>query len=334
MTTGNTLKHRAHPVLIWLTVLVTAPAIIDAFLVPNGKSSSPSVLTGGATTSNQRQVATSFMSPRAPTALSVWWFGGTEEKENFDEDSDSCELVAVRIEKSSPNSRKIAGDITVATPIDDVWAILTDYNRLSIHVPNLVESKIVSSKGRGSQGDGAYQCRLYQKGAQKIIGFEFGADVTMDMTESIVSGASHHAPAGKDDEAVSYPETRKIAFKCVDSMFFSEFDGEWSASEILGENGDQFTKLSYVVDVRPKGPVPVAALEWRIREDVPTNLRAVKRAAMTVGEAGVLATRPKSSSSASSLKESLRRNVQLAAGRLGQMNWGEDETMAAYLKSE
>jgi hypothetical protein len=335
MTTGNTLKRRAQPLLIWLTVLVTAPAIVDAFLVPNGKFSSfadPSVPTG-ATTRNQHPAATSFVSPRTPTALSVWWFGGTEEKENFDEDSDSCELVAVRIEKSSPNSRKIAGDITVGSPIDDVWAILTDYNRLSIHVPNLVESKVVSSRGRGSPGDGMYQCRLYQKGAQKIIGFEFGADVTMDMTERIVSG-SHHSPSGDDAAAVSYPETRKIAFKCVDSMFFSEFDGEWSASEMVGENGEQLTKLSYVVDVRPKGPVPVAALEWRIREDVPTNLRAVKRAAMTVGEAGVLASRPKSSSSAPSLKESVRRNVQLAAGRLGQMNWGEDETMAVYLKSE
>jgi len=36
--------------------------------------------------------------------------------------------------------------------------------------------------------------------------------------------------------------------------------------------------------VRPKGPVPVAALEWRIREDVPTNLRAVKAA--TLGMVG------------------------------------------------
>ena len=33
--------------------------------------------------------------------------------------------------------------------------------------------------------------------------------------------------------------------------------------------------------------VPVAALEWRIREDVPTNLRAVKKAATEVGYEGV-----------------------------------------------
>ena len=31
--------------------------------------------------------------------------------------------------------------------------------------------------------------------------------------------------------------------------------------------------------IRPRGPVPVAALEWRIREDVPTNLLAVRAAA-------------------------------------------------------
>ena len=31
--------------------------------------------------------------------------------------------------------------------------------------------------------------------------------------------------------------------------------------------------------MRPKGPVPVVALEWRIREDIPVNLIAVKRAA-------------------------------------------------------
>lgn len=31
-----------------------------------------------------------------------------------------------------------------------------------------------------------------------------------------------------------------------------------------------------MVNVKPKGPVPVGALEWRIKEDVPTNLRAVK----------------------------------------------------------
>ena len=33
------------------------------------------------------------------------------------------------------------------------------------------------------------------------------------------------------------------------------------------------------VFIRPNGPVPVLPLEWRIKEDVPTNLNAVKAAA-------------------------------------------------------
>merc|ERR1712157_412693 len=50
-----------------------------------------------------------------------------------------------------------------------------------------------------------------------------------------------------------------------------------------------------MVDVRPKGPVPVAALEWRIREDIPNNLRAVKKAAVEVGREGILKMRRNSS---------------------------------------
>lgn len=200
----------------------------------------------------------------------VWWFGGSQ---NVDEnaDNDSCELVAVRIEKTSSNSRRILGEITIPNvPMDAVWSILTDYDNLAIHVPNLVESKIIQRGMNGRPGDGQYQCRLYQKGAQKIIGFEFGASVTMDMKEAISASQ------------------QKINFKCYDSFFFQEFDGEWKVHERPSSsftNGDNTNNniesvLSYVVDVRPKGPVPVAALEWRIREDVPTNLRAVKKAAV------------------------------------------------------
>ena len=32
--------------------------------------------------------------------------------------------------------------------------------------------------------------------------------------------------------------------------------------------------MRYIVDVRPKGAVPVAALEWRIKEDVPVHILA------------------------------------------------------------
>lgn len=215
-------------------------------------------------------------STASSTTLPVTWFGGTAETETADPngDDDSCELVAVRIERTSANSRRILGEIVVDATIDDVWGILTDYDRLAVHVPNLVESRIVQRQTPDRKpGDGSFQCRLFQKGAQKIVGFEFGASVTMDMIE--------RAYTTEKNEITT--ETRIIQFKCHDSFFFQTFDGEWKAVEQInkGSGGAAVeTVLSYVVDVRPKGPVPVAALEWRIREDVPTNLRAVKTAAM------------------------------------------------------
>lgn len=229
------------------------------------------------------------------TELNVRWFGGGSQ-----EDSNNDERLGVKIERTSANSRRIAGEIIVSRSIDDVWAILTDYDNLAIHVPNLVESNIIGPKlsnNNSVQGDGNYKCKLYQKGAQKIVGFEFGASVTMEMTENIrMSNVVMPRVLNLGNEKkVQAGEQRRIYFKCVDSQFFSEFDGEWKVSWTVDPD-DAFelaTKVEYVVEVRPKGPVPVQALEWRIREDVPTNLRAVKAASLDLGKEGVLALREK-----------------------------------------
>lgn len=223
--------------------------------------------------------------------LQVKWFGGSPEKTG-----DNDELLGVKIERTSPNSRRIAGEIIISKPMDDVWAILTDYDNLAVHVPNLVESRRVGpSISNNVQGDGTYKCQLYQKGAQKIIGFEFGASVTMLMTEGITMSNIVTPRVMKlgMEKKIQAGEQRRIKFKCIQSQFFSEFDGEWKCTWIADPN-DAFelaTKVEYVVDVRPRGPVPVQALEWRIREDVPTNLRAVKMASINSGLAGVMKLR-------------------------------------------
>ncbi len=253
------------------------------------------------------------------TALNVWWFGGTEQNEQQNEDDESCELVAVRIEKPTSNSRKIAGELSVqGVTVEDVWSILTDYDRLSIHVPNLKESKIVRENSKyGTPGDGSYKCQLYQVGAQKIIGFDFSASVTMDMTEQILSASTSNA--------------RKIHFRCAKSQFFSTFDGSWTVQEQQNPaTGEPEVLCSYDVLVKPKGPVPVAALEWRIREDVPTNLRAVKAATMkkvSMHAQNEIKT-VQNLSSSRKLMES-RQPRQLATV---MVDWERGETMAKYLE--
>jgi len=112
--------------------------------------------------------------------------------------------------------------------------------------------------------------RVYQRGAQRVFGFEFGADVTLEMTERVPRSRSE-----------GYPNIHAVEFKCIDSLFFSQFDGAW----MLEECAHNKTMVRYFVDVRPKGPVPVAALEWRIKEDVPVNILAVCKAAQSCSTA-------------------------------------------------
>lgn len=192
------------------------------------------------------------------------------------------------------NSRRISASIIIDRPLEDVWSILTDYDNLSTHVPNLVQSRLVDSPSGG--------LRLFQEGSQKIVGFDFSASLMMDMTESI-------------DSSGSFPK-RTIGFKLVESPFFSEFDGTWnlrvhSRKKVPGTSSFTYTtKLFYEVFIRPNGPVPVLALEWRIKEDVPLNLMAVKRASEKL---------PLSELSSTS------RTVRA-------MDWEAEETLGLYIK--
>lgn len=170
----------------------------------------------------------------------------------------------VLIEAPSINTRRVTASIIIDTPMNVVWSILTDYNNLATHVPNLVKSYLVPA-GRS--------LRLFQEGAQKIIGFDFRASLLMDMTEE------------KEDESRALKEWL-LRFKLIESRMFDAFDGQWTLryhsrhreiDPITQQSVYKYkTKLTYSVFVRPKGPVPVLALEWRIKEDVPINLYAVK----------------------------------------------------------
>jgi len=112
---------------------------------------------------------------------------------------------------------------------------------------------------------------------QRIVGFDWCVVMPEALGQKRVF---NRLPASV--EGVNVVEEKSIHFKCVESQFFSEFDGEWCTDP--DDPSKLASKVEYVVDVGPRGPVPVQALEWRIREDVPTNLRAVKAAAMDLGK--------------------------------------------------
>lgn len=280
------------------TVLLLALQESTGFLIrTNNYSVKPHFLTDQQ--HGQSQHRQSRMIPLSLFGRSVISDSVRSQHDSYDEENESA--VTIRVEKTSFSSRRIGGDITVPAPLKDVWAILTDYNRLATHVPNLIKSQVIRNfTPNHEQGDGEFRCKLYQEGAQNIAGFGFSASVTMDMTEKILKSVSQSvlsssslpyskktAERSKEEQLIL--DGRSIGFKCAESSFFSKFDGEWKIQEQINSHGEIETSITYLVDVKPKGPVPIAALEWRIRKDVPINLLAVKKAAMMLSETRVLA---------------------------------------------
>ena len=211
------------------------------------------------------------------------------------------ELSDVLIEAPSMQSRRISATIMVDGEVDEVWKVLTDYNNLAVHVPNLVQSYVVMGGRGGMMSAGALMMdnggrlkdddgepivtdvRIFQEGAQKILGFDFRASLKMDMTAAPTVYSPAGGGGGEERREVT---SRRLNFKLADSFMFSAFDGSWTVgahSQKQLRSGEVVSRsqLTYSVLVRPRGPVPVAALEWRIKEDVPVNLRAVKKAVET-----------------------------------------------------
>lgn len=234
----------------------------------------------------------------------------------FDLSQFNAAKTTVRIEAPTINSRKITADIIVNTPMDKVWSILTDYNNLATHVPNLVQSKRVQVPGEPAK------IRLFQEGAQRIIGFDFRASLMMDMSEQ---------PFWEYDGILL--RQRKLSFKLVESKMFQTFDGSWTVEvhskrreydTKMQKQIDKYkTKLTYEVFVRPRGPVPVIALEWRIKEDIPINLWAIKLASERLPYSD-----KESTADSDVVKAQSSQSLQSKGFR---PDWASDETLGLYM---
>lgn len=98
-----------------------------------------------------------------------------------------CVSLPVDIRSTGPNSRRISSAIDVNASQEDVWAIITDYDRISEYTPNVLRSRVVPSASAG--------IRVYQEGAQNIAGFEFRASLTMEMKEVLTDALRRPLPA-------------------------------------------------------------------------------------------------------------------------------------------
>lgn len=111
--------------------------------------------------------------------------------------------AVVRVEKAPENSRRIFAGIDIYSSVDDVWKVLTDYDRLQDVVPNLVDNTVMElyeSTDRTVENEESFdemtdeeKCRLLslqmggakmkQIGGAKVVGINFSASMTLEVRE-------------------------------------------------------------------------------------------------------------------------------------------------------
>jgi ribosome-associated toxin RatA of RatAB toxin-antitoxin module len=167
----------------------------------------------------------------------------------------SKEKVDLNVTNLGDNTRRVEARIAIQTPLDAVWAVLTDYDHLADHIPGLAESRVLESRPNGA--------RLLQIGQKNLaLGVKFKAKAVVEVTEE----APHILPDGT---------LRDLHFETVEGDF-QIFKGTWRMHQKSGLE----TYLSYILEVRPKRWMPVALIQGVLGHEITCNLVSVRKVAL------------------------------------------------------
>lgn len=138
----------------------------------------------------------------------------------------------------------IQATINVHADADTLWSTLTDYNRLTEFVPNLIVSRIISLPGRPTE--------IEQRADSGVLSFAFPDHVVL---------------------AIEERPPNLIRFRAISGSVLS-MNGEWRI-----EDRSNLVRLIYRAKVLPIVPPPPFVSEKIIRDEISTRLEAVVREA-------------------------------------------------------
>mgnify|MGYP001797318969 FL=1 len=157
--------------------------------------------------------------------------------------SPTAAYVEISTEKRPARERRILASVIIPQPVEKVWEVITDYERLSDFIPSLTSSKLIpNSDGR---------IRLEQIVAQCFLKVQICARVVLDMTEN-------------------FPHEVGFSMREGD---FNQFEGAWQLEPTEGG----LTRLSYDLFVKPPRAMPVKLIEHHIRNNLTNNLLAIHK---------------------------------------------------------
>lgn len=205
----------------------------------------------------------------------------------------------VRIEVAPSNSRRIFSGIDIIAPIELIWKTLTDYENLQDLVPSLVSNTVLFRTEDGG-------ARLDQVGEAKVLpGIKFQARAVLDVVPydeqnpiPINMLMDSIFPDRVDQQEKEYFRNVSLCrdvFPCPDAYQelpyrdltmqnvpgqgdFLHYQGVWRMQQLprCALTGVSATRLTYAVEIRPKGFLPVRLIENRIAKDLKANLLAIK----------------------------------------------------------
>ncbi|KAK9823512.1 hypothetical protein WJX72_003333 [[Myrmecia] bisecta] len=157
-------------------------------------------------------------------------------------------------------SRKVLAEAKVLASVDQVWQVLTDYERLAEFVPNLESCERLPSPTPGC-------LRLRQRGCSQSLYWRLEAAAILEVREL-------RKPMGR----------REIQFDMVEGDF-QEYSGKWVVEpDPSVRDGLSSTLLRYEITVVPKWSIPSTIVTRVVKAGLPANILAIVKRAEQIAQ--------------------------------------------------
>lgn len=152
------------------------------------------------------------------------------------------EEVTLQEIETADGREGVVARIIIPAPLEVVWTVITDYEKLPEFIPDMKLSKVIERKDS--------ETILRQQGESRFLMFDFNVEVIIKLIEQ-----RYH----------------NIKFNLV-SGDFDYFEGEWKTESI----GDKKTMLIYTLLAHPKFYAPKWVVRYMMKRDIPVRLKALR----------------------------------------------------------
>lgn len=218
----------------------------------------------------------------------------------------------VYIEDAPQNARRIFTGVDIMADVDVVWKLLTDYENLDKVVPSLVENEVLSRTPNGGarlrQVGGAKVLPGVTFRASTVLDVNIYDEnnplpASMFYSDEDSTNVNLKSAKRKDSKYSKIPLVRGVFPRpyAVTSLphrditmtnvpgkgDFDHYQGIWRLQDLpncvvksptgeVSNSENKAMRLSYAVEIRPLGFLPVGLIEGRIASDLKANLRAIR----------------------------------------------------------